>query len=103
MFHLSWGIGKLARALDLTKRGIAYSSWGAILQIYSCGRVINIIGRLFWCLLQPMDLDDVLSSRDSEDEVDEEELQQVDLKVAGSTLASCVFCISVFLIVLLFV
>jgi hypothetical protein len=54
-------------------------------------------GRLFCCLLQPMDLDDVLSSRDSEDEVDEEELQQVDLKVAGCFLVF--FFFSVFLYV----
>jgi hypothetical protein len=40
-----------------------------------------------------MDLDDVLSSRDSEDKVDEEELQSVDEKVACCTrLVSWILC-----------
>jgi hypothetical protein len=40
-----------------------------------------------------MDLDDVLSSRDSEDEVDEEELRSVDEKVVVCTLLVYVFCV----------
>jgi hypothetical protein len=51
-------------------------------------------GSLFRCLLQPMDLDDVLSSQDSEDEVDEEELRSVDENVAVCTRLICdLFCV----------
>lgn len=42
-----------------------------------------------------MDLDDVLSSRDSEDEVDEEELRSMDEKVAVCTRLVSVFCVQV--------